>query len=234
MAPSERALRTRRRIVDAAFDLFAARGWEGTTMAAVAGAAGVAPQTMYFAFGSKPALLQAVLVARRTAPGESGDVVAGEWYARALAARDQRRALALGVEGGTEVLRRLSPLALAVAAAEIVDEEFARVMRGIRTERREGMSRLLEALARNGGLAVPVSTATDVLDVVQSMGTYHGFVAGCGWSPEAYKAWAFQMLTQLLPTLMPARAAKLDLAATAGLSYHEELAQLLAGRSGGA
>lgn len=230
MVQRERSRRTRSRIIDAAFALFAERGWEGTTIAAVAKAAPVATQTVYFSFGSKAALLREVIVAKRTAPGESSEVVKREWFVEAMAAVGQRRGLALGVEGGTEVLRRLSPIAHALTSAELVDDEFATVMKQIRSERRAGMGRLAETLASRGGLAAATMTVTDltdVLDVVQSMGTYHAFVAGCGWSPERYKAWAFRTVSQMLSATPPTRARKLDLAATADLSYHEELAKLL-------
>ena len=196
-------------------------------MAGVADLAGVATQTMYFSFGSKAALLREVLVVRRTGPGESSEVAAREWFAEAMAAADQRRALALSVEGGTEVLARLSPLAHAMTSAELVDDEFAEVMQQIRAERRSAMTRLVEALDQTGGLAAPRSTAIDVVDVVQSMATYHALVAGCGWTPQLYKAWAYRTLTQLMVAVAPGRSRKLDLAATADLSYREELEGLL-------
>ena len=56
----EQARRTRRAIIDAAHDLFLADGFAATTMSAVAAAAGVAVQTVYKAFASKPRLAKAV------------------------------------------------------------------------------------------------------------------------------------------------------------------------------
>src|SRR5688572_17986406 len=47
-------------VVDAARALFIADGYTATTIAAVARAAGVAPQTVYKAFGTKAALLKRV------------------------------------------------------------------------------------------------------------------------------------------------------------------------------
>jgi AcrR family transcriptional regulator len=45
------------RVVEAAFALFSERGYAGATMAQIAEAAGVAVQTLYFAFHTKAALL---------------------------------------------------------------------------------------------------------------------------------------------------------------------------------
>ena len=55
------AARTRTAIVDAARDLFESRGWSGTTVAAVADAAGVSQKTIEAVFGTKAALLQAAV-----------------------------------------------------------------------------------------------------------------------------------------------------------------------------
>src|SRR5215204_3120445 len=51
------AAETRRQIVEAARQLFAERGYVGTTIEAIAQAAGVAGETVYATFGSKRAIL---------------------------------------------------------------------------------------------------------------------------------------------------------------------------------
>ena len=56
----ERAADTRRRITTAALDLFTEHGF-GATITAIAERAGVAPQTIYATFGTKGAILQALL-----------------------------------------------------------------------------------------------------------------------------------------------------------------------------
>src|SRR5215831_10681159 len=54
----EAALQTRLVIAAAARDLFVARGYIGTTMAAIAEAAGISHETVYATFGPKPALFR--------------------------------------------------------------------------------------------------------------------------------------------------------------------------------
>ena len=51
---------TRARIVDAARDLFVEQGYARTTIADIARAADVAPQTVYWAFGSKAGLVREI------------------------------------------------------------------------------------------------------------------------------------------------------------------------------
>ena len=53
----DRARATRLRITRAAYDLFCERGYTATTMAEIAESAGVAVQTVYFAFHTKSELL---------------------------------------------------------------------------------------------------------------------------------------------------------------------------------
>src|SRR5687767_11182338 len=54
---SEQARETRRRILDAARELFLEQGYGATTISAIASRAGVAVQTVYAVFGSKRQLL---------------------------------------------------------------------------------------------------------------------------------------------------------------------------------
>jgi AcrR family transcriptional regulator len=218
-----RPAETRRRIIDAAFDSFATRGYQATTMAEVARQAKVAEPTMYFSFGSKAALLREVMIARRGPDGVPTEVMAQSWVQEALTTRDQRRAFAISVENGTEIFRRLAPIADAMTAAGLTDPDVADVLEVIAGQRREGMARLIASIAAKGPLVVSERHATDVLDVVQSMATYNAFVRGCGWTTEQYKAWAYRTLIQVLPPATPARARSLDAAATEGLSFRPNL-----------
>jgi AcrR family transcriptional regulator len=211
-------------MLDAAFKLFCERGYQGTTMAAVGGEAGVAEQTVYFTFHSKSALFQEVLIASRTVAGEPREVEQRPWFTEALETPDQRRALALSVEGGIDIFRRVAPLASTIVAAELIDQDVATIMDSIRAQRRQSMTELVSAIEANGRLAISASEAVDVIDVVESMGTFNAFVTGCGWTVEDFKAWSYFTLTQILVPLPPARAAKADLAATQDLSYHSEIA----------
>jgi AcrR family transcriptional regulator len=52
---------TRRRVLDAARDLFVERGYTSTTVAEIAAAADVSPQTIYKSLGGKSGLLEAII-----------------------------------------------------------------------------------------------------------------------------------------------------------------------------
>ncbi|MGH8888635.1 MAG: TetR/AcrR family transcriptional regulator [Acidothermaceae bacterium] len=57
----QRAQGTRQRICDAAKELFLRNGYAASTITEIASAAGVAHQTVYFIFGSKAAVLSAIV-----------------------------------------------------------------------------------------------------------------------------------------------------------------------------
>ena len=55
---ADQARQTRKRIVDAAAELFAERGYTGTTVDAVAAAAGVSRKTVFDSIGGKARLMK--------------------------------------------------------------------------------------------------------------------------------------------------------------------------------
>lgn len=224
---SQRAAATRKRMIDAAFDTFAERGYHGTTMAQIAKHAGVAEATTYFTFNSKAELLRQVLFARGGASDEPESVIDRSWYREIFEATDQRRVLALVVEHGTEIFRRLAPLAQTVAVASITEPEVAEQAHNIRQGRRDAFAEVVNALESLGTLASSRAQTIDVIDVVQSAATYNSFTTGRGWSTVQFKTWSYRTLTALLQPLPTAAAtAEADAAATEGLSMHQFFVKL--------
>ena len=91
----EQAAATRRQILDAARRLFERQGYAATTMAQVAGEAGVALKTVYLAFDTKSGLLQELW--NVTLRGDDGEVPVAEqdWYREMLEEPDPERQLRL-------------------------------------------------------------------------------------------------------------------------------------------
>src|SRR3954467_1689984 len=111
----EQAAATRREVLDAAERLFADRGYAATTIAAIAGEAGVAVKTVYLAFETKAGLLRALWHLR----------LRGEERGPRVGERDWDRA----VVGGTDPARRLRGLA---AASREVKERAGWLFEAIR------------------------------------------------------------------------------------------------------
>src|SRR5512134_2782015 len=66
---ADQAQQTRRKVLESAKRLFLAKGYAGTTVASVADAAGVSPETIYLSVGGKRGLLEGVM--EITGPHES-------------------------------------------------------------------------------------------------------------------------------------------------------------------
>jgi TetR/AcrR family transcriptional regulator of autoinduction and epiphytic fitness len=222
----ERALATRRRIIEAAIDRFEKPGYAATTMEAIAADAGVAVQTVYFTFRTKAELLLAALTVVGGEPGSAEDPVERPWMGEVMAAATGARRLALIVEFGNEIYRRIGPLMPAVRSAAAADPDVERVWRGLAARRREGMRLVVELFARRNELreGLDEAQALDVLVGVHRWETYAAFVEECGWPIERYKAWQFATLAQhLLPTEVVTRAVEGRLPDVAGLSFAVEL-----------
>ena len=70
---------TKQQVASAARGLFAAHGYVGTTIAAIADAADIPEPTIYSAFGTKAKILQAIAVdVVRSQPHQMATVVASE------------------------------------------------------------------------------------------------------------------------------------------------------------
>lgn len=184
----ERAAATRRRMVAAAYDLFCELGYRATTMAAIAGRAGVAVQTLYFTFHTKDELLQAVheravLGDDLTPPDEQG------WFSEVAAEPDARRAIPLVVQASSVILARVAPL-LPVFHAAAADAAGAVFRRG-EDHRRRDMRELAELVLRKDGTngRLGAGEAADLFHVLLGPETYRAFVLDLGWSADAWTRW---------------------------------------------
>ncbi len=204
----ERAARTRLKIAAAAAELFAAEGYAATTIEAVARRAGVAVQTVYFVFHTKPLLLvESVTIAGGGAEGGSA-VMARAWMAEVLAAPDGARRLALVAEHGSQIYRRIGPLWPAIQAAlgePEVRTAWGEIVRG----RREGMRRIVDLMASRGELRAGLDTAlaADIVSGVHRHELYLAFTDEAGWTFDRYRAWTWVTLCQQLLPAEVARAA---------------------------
>ncbi|MEV0585843.1 helix-turn-helix domain-containing protein [Nonomuraea sp. NPDC050310] len=130
------AAETRERLLHAAADAFATRGYDGTRVADIAAAAGVSNGALYAHFGSKADLLVAAL--RAHGP---------RMLACLLAAEPDRPITDLLLEVGRGLPRRREPLGYLIVEALVAarrDEEVAGPMRDYVGERAGFLSGLVE------------------------------------------------------------------------------------------
>ena len=198
-------------MVHAAYRLFCAEGYLGTTMKAVADEAGVAVQTLYYTFHTKATLLDETIGAAvvgfehwREPPAdpELADLLPWlQWWASFEAAQSAREALDLFITHGVHILERIAPLVAAMHGAA-GDPEAASVVRVGEARRAGAYQEAARILARKpGGLRRGVSeaTATDLLVVLFSAELYQALSAGRGWTRARCTSFFRQLLgTQLL------------------------------------
>lgn len=197
----EQAAETRRRIIDAARELFVAKGYGRTTIAEIASTAGVAIETVYAAFRNKHTLLRQVwYVSFR---GDEEDVrLLDRPEIRAvldepdLATRFGRHAVVV-----TAVFRRIAPLLAALHGAA-ASEPAAEAMLSEWDERRlDACTRYAEAAAATGQLAVSEAECRDVLAATMDGALWQRLVAESGWPDERFAAWLGRLWTSQLVKL---------------------------------
>lgn len=203
----ERSERTRRAIVRAATEEFCASGFHGTTMAAIAKRAGVAVQTVYFVFHTKPLLLTASIdqaVVGNEAPTPP-DLT--EWWQEGTSTADGYRALELFVENVAIIEARAARLDRVARAAATTDFEVREVLAHHETLRVAGFRSYLATLSERGLLRerLTLDEATDVLLTLVGSTTFLEFTEGRRWAVERWIKWTTATLAWLLiePTTGP-------------------------------
>ena len=106
---AEKAQETRRRIIEAAADLFVADGYGATNLQDVADRAGVAVQTIYFVFGNKRALLKELVDVTIAGDSEPIATMDRPWFTDAMAATTAEELLTIYVPGSSAILSAVIP-----------------------------------------------------------------------------------------------------------------------------
>jgi len=186
-----RAKATQWRIVKAAYTLFCAGGYAGTTMAQIAEAAGVAVQTVYFTFHTKSALLSRAY--DFAVMGEDEPLAPDQqpWFGAMTAEPNLAQAVRHVVAGAGEIIRRVTPLYLVARVAADGDPETARVMVFHERWRADGYRAVLGLLRTKAELrpGLSLERATDLLLLFVGMDVYQVLVGGHGWSHEEWVDW---------------------------------------------
>lgn len=195
-----RAERTLDDVVDAAGRLFVEHGFAGTTISDIAAAAHVSPETIYKGFGSKAAVMAAVVRAVIRGDADATPLRERGVIAEIRDEPDPRRALALYGRLLTTVQPRLAPIMAAMREAARSDPELEATLRRLEADRLDGMTEFASMLARHGSLRSGVSTraAADILWTYNSPELYELLVLRRGWSAARYGRWIADQLAAAL------------------------------------
>lgn len=190
----QQAAQTRRAVVDAARDLFAANGWAATGMRDVATAAGVAVETVYSHFSSKRGVLLAVAdaaVVGDDAPiplaqrAEFQSIGEGRRPARIRAAARLLTAVQVRTTTVAKLLREAAP----------ADEEIAELLQSTRERQRRDIATALQLMIGRA----PTTSERDGVWALTSPEVYLLLVEESDWTSEQYESWIAETLERAVP-----------------------------------
>jgi AcrR family transcriptional regulator len=185
------------KILDAAMNLFVARGYPSTTVEMIAHAAGVAVQTVYFSFRAKVNILKQLVDIN-----VAGDTTTLQraWVAEALAEPDPARQLEIQVKGTASGHRRVAPLLGVLHRASDTDPAVAELWRTNQDQRRTLQHQLMAALRGKGSLppGMRLGQAVDISYAVLGPELFHVLVTERGWSIAEWERWTLGVLRREL------------------------------------
>jgi AcrR family transcriptional regulator len=196
----EAAKATRQAILDAAQTLFCEKGFAGTTMPAVAQAAGIALDTVYASVGKKPALF-ALLLETAISGTEAAVPPEERDYVRAIRSEESASGkLKIYASALRKIHSRLAPLFGVLQQAAPMDPSLGELWRRFAERRANNMKLLAQDLAATGQLRrdLSVEMAADILWSMNSPEYYLLLVEQRGWKPEKFEQWLGTAWCQLL------------------------------------
>lgn len=194
------ARRNRETVLDAAERQFLDDGYAGTTIAAIAGEAGVSVETIYKAFGGKSGLVRAIYERGLTGRGP----IPAYQRSDEMRARETDPSTIMRKWGvlTTEVAAEVTPIRLLMRSAAATDPEMTALLKDSDDERLERMRHHAHFLHQRGYLrdGVTVAQATDVLWTCSSVELYELLVLKRGWSHHRFAEFVADfMIAGLLP-----------------------------------
>ncbi len=197
---TEAARQTRQRIVDAARELFIARGYAGLTMQAIADRSKVALDTVYATAGRKPELIKllvetAISNTDQPVPAEQRDYVQ-----KIRTASTAREKLALYARAVVKIQSRLAPLVRALEAAAAARPELGAIWREISERRARNMKLFAADLVATGEVRADLSLdrVADILWATNGPELYTLLLEQRGWPSAELETWLADAWERLL------------------------------------
>ena len=196
MADGVKKRATRRRIVDAAAELFVAEGYGSTTLEQVAARAGVAVQTIYFHFGNKRTVLKEAVDVASVGDDEPVPLLDRPWMDELRAETDPARVLEGWVAASREIIERVAGIMGVVRDAAVVDPEMAEQWTVNEEQRAIAFRAFVDLLVARDGLREDLTAeeATDIVVAVLSIEVFLLLTTKRGWTPERWQRWTTETL----------------------------------------
>jgi len=196
----QQAEATRREILRAARRLFTVDGYVTTTLSAVAVEAGVSLPTVTAAFGTKLAILDALIRVEVRGDEAPTPLAARTRWQEMLREPDPVRQLILNAAALRHIHERTTDIFEIVRGAATAEPEIAALRRSLNAQRFEDKRLLAQSLESKQALrpGLTVAQATDLLWALGSADVYRMLVVDRGWSPVEYEQWLAPSLAHSL------------------------------------
>lgn len=188
---------TRRRIADAARALFARDGYGATTLKGIADEAGVAVQTVYAVYRSKPGVLNALREAVVTQPE------ADALIRQAMQEPSAPRRLELFARSIRERWERTGDIVAIHRDAATTDRSVKAGVEDAERIRRGGITALALSLAADLRPSLTPTQAAAILDAATLPAVYAELTEVHGWSPDDYQSWLTALLIRDILATLP-------------------------------
>src|SRR4051812_23158618 len=192
----QQAQLTRSRVLTAAAELFAERGYARTTLAKIAEAAGVSPETVQ-GQGPKVALLIAAVEYAAFGVSDEDDILNLEVGRRFVAIQDRNEALDHLVGAQIDVHVRTARIGPALIGAASYDPDVDRYLSDLNARINQQIRRILSVARERGWLREDLAfdELVETMAVISSVDTYLRLKRD-GWTLDRYRAWYRRMMAE--------------------------------------
>jgi AcrR family transcriptional regulator len=173
-------------VLQAGRQRFLAQGYAATTIAEIAGDAGVSAETVYKTFASKAGILKALFDVSVAGDDDPTPMVQRDVIQQVLAAPDAAQKIAIYVNHLASTMPRSAPVQLLARDGAASSPDAATVWKQIRQETLTAMKMFAADLAKTGQLQVSATRARDVLWTYHAPELYELLVLERGWSAARY------------------------------------------------
>ncbi|MCB9142281.1 MAG: TetR/AcrR family transcriptional regulator [Anaerolineales bacterium] len=194
------ARETRRQIIEAAGKLFNANGYNGTTIEAIAGEAGVAPETVFAVFGNKRTILARVVDVSVGGDDQPVPLMQRAGPKAVLRESDPIQQLHLFAQDISGILERVAPVFATMRMAAKTEPEIAELLTSLLQERLHNLTRFVQQLSSHTSLrdGMDVTQGAETVWTITSPEVYSLLTVDRGWSREQYAGWLGDTLIRLL------------------------------------
>lgn len=196
----DQARRTRQRVLDVATVEFASRGYAGTTLAAIAAAAGVSVPTIEQAFRTKAALLKTAIDVAIAGDDEPVPVLRRPIATAAEAAASAGAFLDAVSAGVVDVAERAAGLVLAAFEAAGGDPRLRPLAEQLRDTRATMAGWIIDGLMARAPLRAGIDRAhaIDIVWLLMDPAVFTRLTLDREWTPKRFQHWFADSTAQLL------------------------------------